>query len=394
MRNTMLFAGIILLIVLEVLRVYFIMPFPGSQEENMLHLSYWIDQNIFWLRLGLLAFLGYGLWQGFTKISRWLKIALGGMFVMYGITFYFFNFRFLAEKMFYQPGIVAFADITGNRVNKEKLALGLVLNGEAKAYPIQIIGYHHQVRDKIGGEDVMVTYCTVCRTGRVYRPEVRGKNEDFRLVGMDQFNALFEDASTKSWWRQATGEAVAGPLKGTKLMEIPARQMTLKAWLSLYPATQIMQPDPTFQKEYDELADYDKGTIKSSLEYRDTASWKAKSWVVGISQHGVSKAYDWNQLLLNRIISDSLPGIPLLVVMEKDGETFHTWSRRLDGKTLDFQLSANSDEMVDKQTGSTWSYNGTCTAGPMKGVKLEMVQSYQEYWHSWKTFHANTQRYF
>ena len=393
MRNVFLFIGLILLTILEILRVYFIMPFPGSQERNMVSIAYLLDQHIGWLRIVLLAALAYPAFRSFKTGGMLIRIALTLTLILYGTSFYFFNFRFLADKMFYQPTLVQFADSARNRIGKEKLVLGIVFNGVAKAYPIQLIGYHHQVRDNIGGEDVMVTYCTVCRTGRVYQPKVRGKMEDFRLVGMDQFNAMFEDAATKSWWRQATGEAVAGPLKGEKLMEIPARQMTLEAWLSLYPGTQILQPDPIFQKQYDDLADYDNGSIKSSLEYRDTASWKTKSWVVGIVQNGVSKAYDWNQLLRNKIISDSLPGLPLLVVMENDGETFHTWSRRLDGKTLDFQLSDSPNEMKDTNTGSTWSFNGTCTAGPMKGAELELVQSYQEFWHSWKTFHPQTLRY-
>jgi hypothetical protein len=55
----------------------------------------------------------------------------------------------------------------------------------------------------------MVTYCTVCRTGRVYGPIINGKKETFRLVGMDHFNAMLEDATTKSWWQQATWDARA-----------------------------------------------------------------------------------------------------------------------------------------------------------------------------------------
>jgi hypothetical protein len=63
----------------------------------------------------------------------------------------------------------------------------------------------------------MITYCTVCRTGRVFEPVVNGKFEKFRLVGMDHFNAMFEDVTTKSWWRQVTGEAITGKLKGQQL---------------------------------------------------------------------------------------------------------------------------------------------------------------------------------
>ena len=90
-----------------------------------------------------------------------------------------------------------------------------MINGEAKAYPIQLIGYHHQVMDTVGNEPVIITYCTVCRTGRVYSSSLNGRHESFRLVGMDHFNAVFEDETTKTWWQQATGEAIAGPLKGS-----------------------------------------------------------------------------------------------------------------------------------------------------------------------------------
>ena len=49
---------------------------------------------------------------------------------------------------------------------------------------------------------------------------VDGHPEQFRLVGMDHFNAMFEDSSTKSWWRQVNGEAVIGPNKGKQLREL------------------------------------------------------------------------------------------------------------------------------------------------------------------------------
>ncbi len=81
------------------------------------------------------------------------------------------------------------------------------------------------MRDTVGGAPVMVTYCTVCRTGRVYNLVVNGNSEIFRLVGIDQFNAMFEDATTKSWWQQATGMAISG---GTTLPEIPSQQLTLR----------------------------------------------------------------------------------------------------------------------------------------------------------------------
>ena len=109
------------------------------------------------------------------------------------------------------------------------------INGIVKAYPIRFMSYHHQVQDTVGGMPLIITYCNVCRTGRAFLPVVRGQHERFRLVGMDHYNAMFEDATTGSWWRQSTGEAVAGPLKGQVLPEAESMQLTVKKLFELYP---------------------------------------------------------------------------------------------------------------------------------------------------------------
>ncbi|MFM9653974.1 DUF3179 domain-containing (seleno)protein, partial [Streptomyces galilaeus] len=74
---------------------------------------------------------------------------------------------------------------------------------------------------------MIATYCTVCRTGRIFSSTVDGVPEKFRLVGMDHFNAMFEDARTKSWWQQATGKAITGKQKGKQLIEMASQQMSL-----------------------------------------------------------------------------------------------------------------------------------------------------------------------
>lgn len=390
MRGVLLSLGLILLIIVEVIRVYFIMPFPGSQQNNSIHLAYWLDQNINWVRVALWLVISYPVVKVFVGHKHWPKWLLGVTFLIYLLVFWLFNFKFLADKMFYQPSEIRFESGNDNLIGKDKLVVAVEINGIAKAYPVQLIGYHHQVRDKIGGKEIMVTYCTVCRTGRVYEPIVQGKLANFRLVGMDHFNALFEDATTKSWWRQATGEAVTGPLRGQKLNEIPSRQMTLEAWLNQHPNSGILQPDKKFQAEYNHLSNYDKGILNSHLEKRDSSSWKSKSWVVGISYKGVSKAYDWNRLLNDRLIEDSLPGLPVLLFIEKDNETFHVFNRSYQGTVYSFRWDEKLDHLVDKSTNSIWTLNGNCTEGSNRGMSLERIQAYQEFWHSWKEFHPTT----
>jgi hypothetical protein len=375
-----------MLIALEILRVYFIMPFPGSQRGETVDIAYFLHTNIFYFRfIGWLIILFPAIsffWMGRTQA----KVLAGLGLVVYLYVFYMFNFRFLADKMFYQPEHKVFADAASSRIAPQDLVLGVSLGGEAKAYPIEVIGYHHQVRDTVGSIPVMITYCTVCRTGRVYNPAVEGKAETFRLVGMDHFNAMFEDATTGSWWRQVNGEAVAGPLKGRSLAEIPAAQMTLQAWLALHPGSRIMQPDTTFTMAYADLKEFDEGTTGSSLEKRDTLSWKDKSWVVGVQLGLQARAYDWNDLLRQRVVNDTLAGTPLVVAVAHDSASFYVWNR----DSLRFTLDNARMQLRDLQTGSYWNWQGRSTEGPLAGKQLTPVQSYQEFWHSWKTFRPHT----
>ena len=392
MKKFILILGILILFVAEILRVYFIMPFPGSQQANTIDIAYFIDQNIWYIRLIALLLIIVPALNIYRGNKRWSKIFLSVVFVLYGVVFYFFNFKFLADKMFYQPQHKNVVSVDENKVPLNKLMICVAMNGEAKAYPIQIIGYHHQVQDTIAGEPIIVTYCTVCRTGRIYSPVLNGKKESFRLVGMDHFNAMFEDKTTNSWWRQVTGEAITGPLKGTTLKEIPSEQTTLAAWLRAHPNSKILQPDSVFKKEYDDLADFDKGTIKSGLEKRDSASWKMKSWVVGAATTGYAKAYDWNDLVKRKIIEDSFPGLPIVIFLEKDTASFHVWNRNVNGQTLHF-VKTDNDELKDSNTQSVWNEDGISTEGILKGQQLQPVQASQEFWHSWQTFHPNTKRY-
>jgi len=379
----------IILAAIEILRVYYIMPFPGSQESDTLGTAYFIHQNIYWLRFIGLLMIAVPVIHFYKFGSIGAKILVSVCLILYAGIFYLFNFELLAEKMFYQPSSKTFAKYGESQVPLRSLVLGVVQDGEARAYPIELIGYHHQVRDTVGKTPIMVTYCTVCRTGRVYSPLIDGQDNTFRLVGMDHYNAMFEDAATGTWWRQASGEAVAGPLLGKRLREIPAQQVRLEAWIHDHPDTYIMQPDTAFAAQYESLSLYDEGETTSQLTRTDSARGHNKSWVVGLQIGMQSRAYVWNDLVKDRVINDTLAGTPVVLALHRDNVSFHVWKR----DTLRFIPAQDSILMRDEQTGSRWNTLGECTAGPLQGKRLERLQAYQEFWHSWRTFHSNSTQY-
>ncbi len=385
-------AGLLALLLLEVGRVYFIMPFPGSQLDDAANLgrvevAYWLHQNVPWLRVVLLLGLLWPTYQLLKRPARrWLRwLPLAGL-LLYGGVLYGINSQLMADHMFYQPRTKRMVPMSRNTIPTDKLVLGVFAQGEARAYPLQLIGYHHQVRDTVGGQPILVTYCTVCRTGRVYSPVVAGKAETFRLVGMDHYNALFEDKTTGSWWRQATGEAIVGPRRGQTLAEVGGQHLTLAEWATEHPTTLVMQPDPAFRAETDSLATFDTGIRRGKLTRRDSASWQPKSWVVGVRAGGSARAFDWNDLLRRRLINDTVGTQPVLVAVAPDQRSFRVWSRTVTGRVLQFD-SAQNGQFTDRQTQSHWNRQGRALTGPLAGQQLRAVRAYQENWHSWQSFH-------
>jgi hypothetical protein len=283
------YTGLIGLALFEIAKVFFIMPMPGSQEINSIDLAYFLHTYRWTFRILFSLMILIGSFKVFQEKRKWVP---GLALLPVLIITYFFNFEMTAEKMFLEPQNLSFKGRAENKLNDSTVVVAVENKGEAKAYPVRFIVYHHQVRDTVGGLPVMVTYCSVCRTGRVYEPTVDGKIENFRLVGMDHFNAMFEDATTKSWWRQSTGAAITGTLKGKSLPELESTQVTLNKFFALHPFGKVMQPDSVFYTSYDSLGKFEKGKSKGDLTRRDSLAWKKKSWVVGLQIGNNTKAYD------------------------------------------------------------------------------------------------------
>ncbi|HLZ17949.1 MAG TPA: DUF3179 domain-containing (seleno)protein, partial [Cyclobacteriaceae bacterium] len=253
------YVGIAGIILFEILNVYFIMPMPGSQRINSLDVAYFLYRYRWFLRIGFGLLVAAGSAKAFQINRKWIPAA--ALLLAAAVT-YLFNFEMVADHMFKQPSQVAFQPKSKNKLNDSSMVIAVENNGEVKAYPVRYIVYHHQVGDVVGGKSVIITYCSVCRTGRVYEPIVKGRPEKFRLVGMDHFNAMFEDITTKSWWRQVNGEAVAGSLKGEALPEVESVQLSIKKLFELYPGALVMQLDEASKTHYDSLGKFEHSRSK------------------------------------------------------------------------------------------------------------------------------------
>src|SRR6476646_1962225 len=112
MNRLLLTFCLLLLIAIEILRGYFIMPFPGSQHQDTIGIAYWLNNNVIWIRIiGLIAVM-FLLIKTLRKSKLWAKILFSLTFALYAVILYLFNFRFEADKIFYQPKETSFVSST------------------------------------------------------------------------------------------------------------------------------------------------------------------------------------------------------------------------------------------------------------------------------------------
>lgn len=354
---------------------------------GQMHLARFMWSNIMLIRVVLIIAL-IAMVVLASGNARWVMI--GGA-VPLGLAWFgvFWIFEKLWNGRVKFPAITqkVFATATENELDLDLQVIGVDHGGEQKAFPVNMITFHHQIVDQVADLPVWVTYCGLCRSGRVYDSTVDGQALDFKLIGAISFNATFEDNQTGTWWRQETGEAAKGKLAGRVLEDVASEQMTLGNWLEKYPSSLVLQYDPAFTRRYNFINKLHRfEATKPAWHMQETPAL-----VIGVESKGTARGYDWEQLKSRGMVNDDLGGAKIVVTTDPERTSAAAYLRDVDGEALDFKPSDNG--MIDEQTGSTWNWFGTCLAGKMKGKQLTQLQSYQQYIRSWITFHPETSFY-
>jgi len=234
--------------------------------------------------------------------------------------------------------------------------LGIEINGDARAYPLSILNWHELVNDRVGSQNVIVTYCPLCGTGMAFSATITGKRFIFGVSGkLYNSDVLFYDQQTESLWSQLLMKAVTGPLTDTKLKQLPLELTRWGAWVKKHPSTTVLSVKTGYKRDYfrNPYVGYEKSETLFFPVSNVDKRLPLKRWVVGVVYGGKAKAYDLKKLA--RIPS------PL-----RD---------TLGGKTLrvEYDYLMNSVIIYD-ESGN-------------------VIPSVQAYWFAWAAFHPDTGLY-
>jgi hypothetical protein len=114
-------------------------------------------------------------------------------------------------------------------------------------------------RDRLGGVDLTIVYCTLCGTVIPYDSVVGGTRRTFGTSGLlYRSNKLMFDEESMSLWSTLDGAPVVGPLAGSplRLTAHPVVTTTWGEWRQANPGTTVLSLDTGHDRDYSEGAAY------------------------------------------------------------------------------------------------------------------------------------------
>lgn len=277
------------------------------------------------------------------------------------------------------------------RLRDDEIVIGVAVGGEARAYPVnQMWRPENEVlNDTLGGTPIATTWCPVAHSAVVYERRLDGAKPggaplELGAVGLEKGVFILYDSATRSWWSQVAGRGVRGPMEGRALARRPSTLTTWGAWRRLHPETTVfVDPAREGRRRFTE-------ETLSRITLGGRGPVVNEDLVLGVEVPGASRAYLLRELVLERVVNDSVGGEPLVVLVAEDQVTATAWRRTIEGRTLTFAAAAG-DRMTDRETGSTWDrLTGRATSGPLAGRELGGTFFTYALWYAWRSQRPGT----
>ena len=266
----------------------------------------------------------------------------------------------------------------------DDLVFGVAVNGDVRAYPLRIMGWHEMFNDVIGGVPLALAYCTLCGAGILFETQVEGRDEPF-IFGSSGFlyrsNKLMFDRQTYSLWNHFTGEPVIGQLAGSgiALRQRPVVIVPWGTWRTQNPQTTVLSLDTGHNRDYGSGVVYREYFASPDLMFpaiADETRLAQKDYVFGIRTFGAAKAWPLAVFAGGRVINDSVGQLNVVLIGDQSGRTVRAYDRG----AIEFAAADRPDRLM---AGTTpWQITEEAVVDP-DGASAPRVPGHVAYWFAW-----------
>jgi hypothetical protein len=266
---------------------------------------------------------------------------------------------------------------------------GVVINGQARAYPKRILAWHEMALDRLGNEELTLVYCTLCGTVIPYKSVVGGVRRTFGTSGLlYRSNKLMFDHETMSLWSTLEGRPVVGRLAGQPLtLDMwPVVTTTWAEWKAQHPSTTVLSIDTGHERDYGEGAAYRDYFETDRLMFKVPkldARLPTKAEVLGIlvpAPGGGRQAVAFSAAYLatQRIHHQAVEGRSFVVLTSRQGA-----NRVYEAGAVRFDAWIG-DGLIRDTTGRQWKVTEEALV-PVSGAPatLTRVAAFRAFWFGW-----------
>ena len=270
-------------------------------------------------------------------------------------------------------------------LDDDHIVFGISINGDARAYPKRILGWHEMFVDTVGGVPVAGVYCTLCGTVILYRTEHDGVNHALGTSGfLYRSNKLMYDQATQSLWSTMRGVPVVGPLagKGIVLDRGSVVTTTWGEWRRRHPDTKVLTLDTGHSRDYAEGAAYREYFATDDLMFQVPAldarlKNKDEVFTVLLAAHPDRPlAISADFLAVNPVHHDAIEDTAIVVLTDPSGA-----NRAYASGDVTF-TSYDDDRTVQDGAGVTWTMEEHALTAE-DGRVLHRLPAQRAFWFGW-----------
>ncbi|WP_298846826.1 DUF3179 domain-containing protein [uncultured Ruegeria sp.] len=268
----------------------------------------------------------------------------------------------------------------------DDLVFGVAINGDERAYPLRIMGWHEMFNEVIGGVPVALAYCTLCGSGILFETQIAGRRKPL-VFGSPGFlyrsNKLMFDRETHSLWNQYTGKPVVGPLvdSGIKLKQRPVVITTWDSWQTSHPKTRVLSVNTGHRRNYGSGVVYRDYFASGELMFPavvDQSRHRQKDYIFAVRQFGAARAWPLDEFKGKPVINDAIGQTPLVLIGDPKERSVRAYERK------GHQFRATQSGLQDG-SGKGWTVTEEALIGP-DGARLPRVAGHISYWFAWDNY--------
>lgn len=283
-------------------------------------------------------------------------------------------------------------------LEKEEI-FGIVVAGRARAYPLRFLSWHELLNDTLGGEPIVLSFCTLCGTGIFYRARTPdGGVYRFDTSGLLYLsNKLMVDRGSRTLWSNLTGEPVVG-----RLARSPVRLEMLAGTLTTWEAWRRQHPDTTvldlraIEKEMGPVHRYEyrPGAAERSRRGVSFPVWIASDAlgrdreVFTLRLGGGAKAYPVDKVLSRQVVNDEIGGEPVVLIGDTGSGSVRAFRR------ASHVFRAGNDDRLLDESDRLWKVGETGLTALEPGAlesPLRRLPGHVAFWFGWYAFFPHTE---